>query len=172
MRFAILNRCSSNACKLSRGFALALVLGITGIHALPQSSLPGKPVIFGFITDSSGADVPKAAISLEGPDGTILHTTADQNGQFTIEAPSGDYILKASSPGFSIYKESIRLTDVTSMKRNIVLTLFNCTACVEVTPLPRPIELLDASLTSTLPLNPLPPLKLHKRLARPSRLYP
>jgi hypothetical protein len=81
------------------------VLGCTTAYSQTRPVEPARSIIVtGHVTDPTGADIPKAIISLEGSDGTNLQIPA--------------------------------------------------------------IEMLDASLTSTLPLNPLPPLKLRKHIAR------
>ncbi|RSL16031.1 hypothetical protein EDE15_1540 [Edaphobacter aggregans] len=73
--------------------------------------------------------------------------------------------MRVLSPGFATYQQSINLADATATKKDIVLQVANCSPCLEVLSGPQ-IETLDASLTSMLTLNPLPPLKLHKRTAR------
>ncbi len=120
----------------------------------------------GHVTDPSGADVPKAVIILESPKSSALQSTTDEHGHFAVEVPSGDYALKVSFPGFRTHQESLHLEDATSTERNVLLLVANCSPCVTVGPDASPIELLDVSLTSTLPLKPLPPFKPHKRIAR------
>ena len=143
---------------------LALVFALAAPQVHPQSFTAKTAAVFGFVTDTSGAAIPKAAIGLQAPDGKTIQATADENGRFTIEAPAGDYTFKVGFLGFAPHQEAIQLAAI-SIEKDIVLQVGSCTACVTVVEVP-PIELLDASLTSTLPLNPLPPLKFHERIAR------
>ena len=132
MRFAILIQRSSSSCKLFRGFALAVVFGIATIHAYPRSSAQPTAAIFGYVTDMTGAEIPKAAISLERSDGEPIRTAADERGRFVIEALPGNYILAASSQGFFTHKESIQLRNTTIIKKKIVLYVGFCSPCVTV----------------------------------------
>lgn len=153
-------RCNTRAIKLLR-IATLFFFGIPTAYSQTLSA-----GLSGHVTDQSGADVPKAVIILESPKSSALQSTTDEHGHFALEVPPGDYGLKVSSLGFRTHRESIYLADTTSIKKDIVLSLSDCTLCVEVTLVVPAIETFDASLTSTLPLNPLPPLKLPKRIAR------
>lgn len=142
-----------------------LILEITTAYSQPQSVDPHKAVVFsGYVRDPFGASIP-ATISLEDQKKIILWTMADRTGRFAIEARPGEFTLRVISSGFTTYQQSIRLDETSPIKQDIVLQISNlrddCYACV-----PPKVEPLDASLTSTLPPNPLPPLKLHKRPAR------
>jgi hypothetical protein len=143
--------------------ALLLTFAVTAAaYSQTQSAAPPKPtVVSGYVTDTNGASIPKATISLEAKEKPILWVIANQAGHFSMEARPGEYMLRVISPGFATYQQSINLADATSIKKEIVLQVANCSSCLEVVSGPQ-IELLDASLTFTLPLNPLPPLKLHK----------
>jgi hypothetical protein len=169
MRFVALIQRNSGAHKQFRLIALALILilGSGAIHADPQSSAqPSTAAIFGYVLDAENAVIPKAAITLKTPWDPPLQAIADENGHFAIRAKPGYYTLMATSPGFSTHQESIHLADATSIKKDIVLQVGHSGCGVCVTRAAAPIETLDTSLTSTLPLNPLPPLKLHKPTAR------
>jgi hypothetical protein len=167
MRFVALIQRNSGAHKQFRLIALTLILGSGAIHAGPQSSAqPSTAVIFGYVLDAENAVIPKAAITLKTPWDPPLQAIADENGHFAIRAKPGYYTLMATSPGFSTHQESIHLADATSIKKDIVLQVGHGGCGVCVTQAASPIETLDVSLTSTLPLNPLPPFKLHKHPAR------
>jgi hypothetical protein len=147
-----------------------LFLGTAAAYSQTQSVTPPKATfVSGYVTDATGASIPKATIRLEAKEKSILSVIADQAGHFAIEAQPGEYTLRVLSPGFATYQQSINLTNETSVEKDIVLQIGGGSTVLLLCPpscWPAPIQLLDASLTSTLPLNPLPPLKLHKRTAR------
>ncbi|NYF90693.1 carboxypeptidase-like regulatory domain-containing protein [Tunturiibacter empetritectus] len=149
------------ATMLSSWFAvLVLAAANTGqAHAQTAS-------IVGTVKDVTGASIPKADIRLEMPGIPRLQTVADTDGQFTVEGVPGDYMLKVSSQGFESYYQLVHLTPAAPTTMQVALSVASFSGpVVDVTPLPQ-IELLNASLTSTLPLSPLPPLKLHSRRSK------
>jgi len=91
-------------------------------------------------------------------------------GHFAIEVHPGEYILKAPYPGFRIFSASIDLDSI-SMKKDITLQVGTGSGPI-IRALSCGTEALlesncsDATLTSPIPLKPLPPLKLHKHVAR------
>ena len=140
---------------------LALILAITASYAHSQSTSNSETgAISGTITDINGAVIPKAVVSVEKLAGPHIQAIADERGHFAMEARPGDYTLKVSSPGFREHQESIHLLNATSIKEGIILQVSFCSPCVTVISISAPIEPLNASLKSTLPLNPVPPLKL------------
>jgi len=120
--------------------------------------------ITGTVTDVSGALVPKASVSLETASGPVLQAIADNEGRFAIEAKPGEYVLKASSLGFMTYRQPIHLVAATPIKKDVKLQPV-LLAGPEVVGPPQ-MELLNASLTSTLPLGALPPFKLHSKRSK------
>lgn len=143
-----------------------LFLGTAAAYSQTQSLDPLRNMVFsGHVTDATGASIPKATISLDAKGKPILLVIADQTGHFAIEARPGEYTLRVLSPGFATYHQSINFADATSIEKDIVLQVASCSPCLEVLSGPQ-IELLDASLTSTLTPNPLPPLKPHKHTDR------
>jgi hypothetical protein len=143
-----------------------LFLGTAAASSQTQSVAPPKAtVVSGYVADTTGASIPKATIRLEAKERSILSVIADQAGHFAIEARPGEYTLTVVSLGFATYQQSINLADETSIEKDIVLKIANGGCGVCVTQADPPIELVDVSLTSTLPLNPLPPFKLHKHIA-------
>jgi len=131
--------------------------------------------ITGTVTDVSGALVPKASVSLETASGPVLQAIADNEGRFAIEAEPGEYVLKASSLGFMTYRQPIHLVAATPITKDVKLQIGRGDPVVISEPVllagpevvgPPQMELLNASLTSTLPLGPLPPFKLHSRRSK------
>ena|SRR5215469_13582363 len=141
-------------------------LGIPSIYSQTRSDALHKAVAFsGNLADLTGASISGATVSLEASGHSILWTTADLTGHFVIEAHEGDYTLRVISRGFKKYEQSIHLTEG-AISKDLVLQLADGFVAVCVGPIPHQIETRDPSLTATLPLNPLPPLKLHERIAR------
>jgi hypothetical protein len=167
MRAANPTRCNTTANKRTRRVVLALALGIATPQAHPQSLTQPTATISGYVTDPSGANVPNAVIRLECSDGITAYVEAatDVNGHFSIAARPGQYILKITSPGFRNYNERLDLATGNPIKRTVVLQIATGGGITVFREDP-PIEIIQISLTSTLPLNSLPPLKLHKRIAR------
>lgn len=122
---------------------------------------PQSASLSGVVRDQSGAAIPGSNVRLKSFNGFHFHTTADRNGYFVMEVPPGNYTMIVSFMGFIPDEESIRLSEAISIKKIVTLKLGGCTECVTV--VGPPLELLDASLTSTLPLSSLPPLNLHSR---------
>jgi hypothetical protein len=58
--------------------------------------------ILGFVTDSTGAVVPSAAVTITNEEtSSTVHLTADSNGKFDAPTlPLGSYTIAASAPGF------------------------------------------------------------------------
>ena len=121
--------------------------------------------ITGILKDISGAVVPKANIALKAGNGQVLQTITDNAGDFTIESTPGVYTLTASSQGFKVFTEVVHLTANARVVEQVVLQLGYCTNCVNVTGCdlckvqPEPIQ----PLNSLLPMEPIPPFKLHPR---------
>jgi hypothetical protein len=142
----------------------AFAVLILAVAPIAQAQSP-TTTITGIITDQTGASIPKAKVNLETAilmivNGTVLQTTTDIQGRFTISAEPGYYTLSASAYGFKVMKQPIRLTEA-SLVKNISLAIDPnqqvCSPCIE--PMPY-IEPLNAFLTTTLPLYPMPPFKL------------
>ena len=164
MRPAVLIQRDPTAGKGFCRIALLLTIAVTAAaYSQTQSVAPPKAtVVSGYVTDTTGASIPKATIRLEAREKSILWVNADQAGHFAMEVRPGEYMLRVISPGFATYQQSINLAHETSIKKDVVLQVANNDCGVCVTRSAPPIETLDVSLTSTLPLNPLPRLKLHK----------
>jgi Carboxypeptidase regulatory-like domain len=142
---------------LRRWFAV-LVIAVS-CFAQAQSK---TATITGTVTDDTGAVIPKAEIALEVTNGPVLRTVTDPTGHFALEAEPGESVLKISSPGFMTVSIKVRLSAATSLSQNVKLPvagIYDGPVISESLTL----ELLNVFVTSTLPLRPLPPLKLHTR---------
>jgi hypothetical protein len=151
-----------HAFVLRRWFAV-LVIAISSF-AQAQTQIP---TITGTLTDTAGASIPKADVSLETAN-TAHQVKTDTEGRFEIAAKAGDYTLKIAAQGFTSYQKPVHLTPAASVTENIILTVGSFSGpIIGFGPQPLPIELLNASLTSTLPLSPPPSFKLRIKKSIP-----
>lgn len=153
-----------------KSFAIGL---LTVIVLLPQGRSQTVPIsaqtitVHGTVSDQTGAVIPGAQILLDSLGKGIAETIVSSEGHFSIQTELGAYVLKVSSPGFRTYQESVHWTSSTQEPMRIILQVAEgggvnpCSSlCGVSTP---PIPLLTITLSSLLPLQPLPPLRLHAR---------
>src|SRR5215471_902793 len=89
----------------------------------------------GFVTDPSGAGVPKASIRLTDSSGASYDATANKEGIYEFKAlPPGVYTLKAAAKGFALFtKENIQIVAGEQQQVNINLIIQIEEQKVEVT---------------------------------------
>src|SRR5215471_2431074 len=69
------------------------ILALTSSAAAQTASLRGQ------VTDESGAVIPGAKITLNGPPGLVKSANADSSGTYSFAGlPPGDYAVQASAP--------------------------------------------------------------------------
>lgn len=149
-------------------YMLALCLLMMAPSAQPQSASKAETAtISGTVTDTAGARVPGAGIQLAPPGTPSIQTKTDGRGEFEITAGPGEYVLQTVTPGFMTDKLPVHLSATTPTTTHIVLQLENsgCGVCISIEP--ATIKTLDASLSTTLPLTPMPPLKQASRKPHP-----
>ena len=79
---------------------LAIVLAATAMAQAPGN-------LRGIVTDPSGAAVPKASVTVTGPNGLVKVVETGNNGGYTIQGlPPGMYIIRISAPGFNLGESS------------------------------------------------------------------
>ena len=152
------------------GIALALLLlAGTTIHLSLAQTTFGS--ILGVITDSSGAPVPDAQITLTNLATTEKHTTTSSSGgtyQF-VNLPPAQYRVEAEKAGFKrITREPVVIETQTTSKIDLALQVGDVTQTVEVTAQTPLIQAENSSLgqviderkTTELPLNGRNPLNL------------
>ncbi len=95
---------SSISGRLSTLAQMALCLCLTLFAAHPAFSQADQGAITGTITDTTGAVVPNAQVSVTSADtGLVLKSTADSSGVFIFSPLKvGTYSVSASAPGFSV----------------------------------------------------------------------
>jgi len=142
------------------------VFDSSGQPISPRVTTPhNTTVLAGTVIDATGASIPTATVELDANGKPTMWITVDGAGHFVAQVPPGNYIQKVIAQGFLAYSEPIHLIENTSMRKDIVLQISSvvpCGPCVTQDLL----ETVDASLKSTLPLNRLPPLKLHRYARR------
>ncbi len=144
---------------------LLLMAGIPSAQAQTHSTADPSVTISGTVLDTSGAVIPNAEIKLTAVE-TSVATTASDQGQFSIHTKPGDYVLKVSSLGFRPYEQSIHVVSSSEEQLRVILQVCDgsrvdsCSVCFNEN---APAPLLNASLSSTIPLQYLPPLPLHRK---------
>jgi len=115
--------------------------------------------VSGTVTDVSGARVAGASIQLAHLGAPSVQTKTDDKGEFEITTGPGEYVLQTVARGFEAHKLPVHLSATTPTTIQIVLRLAResvCEPCLSIEPA---LETLDASLSATLPLIPMPPYK-------------
>ncbi len=116
--------------------------------------------ISGTVSDVSGARVPGASIQLAHPGTPSVQTKTDDKGEFEITAGPGEYVLQTVARGFAVDKLPVHLSATAPTAIQIVLQLDTASVCEPCLSIEQPpVETLDASLSATLPLMPMPPFK-------------
>lgn len=117
--------------------------------AQDSSSITGG--LNGSITDSSGAVIPGATVTLVGPQGTSRVTT-DNLGRYTVSTlRPGFYDISVEKPGFNkVQAKHSEVTVNTSSTLNLTLTVGNATTTVEVTSQAVQIDTESTAVTTTL----------------------
>lgn len=124
-------------------------------------------IVSGTVTDASGARVPGASIQLAHLGAPSVQTKTDGKGEFEITAGPGEYVLQTVARGFAAHKLPVHLSATAPTAIQIVLQLDMgsvCEPCLSIEP---PLETLDASLSATLSLIPMPPYKQASRKPHP-----
>jgi hypothetical protein len=91
----------------------ALLVILLASAFLPQAhgqSESGK--IVGTVTDQTGAQIPRATLTLTNVEnGLVLTTTANSSGELDLPGiPRGEYVAKITSPGFESQTQKITVT--------------------------------------------------------------
>src|SRR5262249_18334342 len=107
-----------------RRFLIALFAASILITPIPAQV--GTASLSGFITDSSGASVPSAAMTLKSTlQKYTRETVSSSGGVYTIPAlPPGEYELSVTAPGFApATKTGIRLSSGQASTLDVGLTV-------------------------------------------------
>lgn len=108
--------------------------------ALPALAQVDQGTITGVVTDSSGALVPGASITLTDTDtGLVLRSKADANGIYTFSPIKiGNYTVSATAKGFqTTTQENVHLDVQQRLSVNLALKPGSVSETVTVTAAPR-----------------------------------
>jgi len=156
--------------------SLPVVLVVLWSLVVPAAAQETTGTITGLVSDTSGAVVTNAEISVVnvGTNATYK-TTTNSAGNFILRTlPVGEYKLTASVPGFKRYEATNVLTQVNEITRiDIEMTVGAVSESVEVTAPVVNVNTEDASLRTVvdqrrvedLPLNGRDPVQLMRLVA-------
>jgi Carboxypeptidase regulatory-like domain len=83
---------------------LFIVWALAAIGAMMMGQTTGT--IRGTVTDPSGAAVPKANVTVTGPNNTVKSVDTDGNGAYSITGlPPGKYSIRIGAPGFNLLEK-------------------------------------------------------------------
>ena len=104
-----------------RAVFLFLVACVSCATLMAQT--PGS--LRGQVLDPSGAAVPKAAVTVTGPNGLVKVAVADNDGAYAIAGlPAGQYTIRVTATGFTLYeKAGVELTGGRPATLNINLSV-------------------------------------------------
>ena len=101
---------------------LSFALLVTTRHLRAQSAAR-ETAVTGDVSDPSGARIPHATVSLQGPHGA-RSTTSDGRGHFALAVPPGSYSLSIAAPGFAAYTTQITVDGAATTQRlNVSLAI-------------------------------------------------
>ena len=125
--------------RMCRCLTFALLLcGVLLVSILAPASVRSQTntgSVSGVITDSTGALIPGATITLTGSDGKQQTVSSDGEGRYNLpRIPAGQYTMRVTSPGFSVAEGlSIKVDAGRTTTRNVQMALAVVEQRVEVT---------------------------------------
>src|SRR5499433_978830 len=122
--------------QLSKNILKASFLCLLIFAAVASAQTPSQ--ISGRVTDKRGDAVSNARVVAVAGDQTKGETSADGAGQFTLALPPGDYELRVSADGFSVFSQRVSLN---SPQATVNVTLETATVAETVTVTPARAEL-------------------------------
>ena len=151
-----------------RNFAVVLILGLVmlGLVASSASAQTGTTSLHGVVTDSSGATVSTAKVSLSNSQqGLERETTTGSVGEYEFLAlPPGTYALSVEAPGFRKYEQTkLQLLVNLPTTMNVSLEVGSATQTVEVSAQAATLNTTDASLGIAFGENQVKELPLEGR---------
>ena len=150
-----------NIMRTGRWLALAvLLLSSMGLRVAAQS---GNARVTGTVTDSTGAAIPGATITLTDTDtNAVSKVTSSGNGDFSVDAlPIGNYHAKVEVTGFASQEQDLKLDVGTVQALKFSLSVGSETTTVNVTGAAANVDLASSDTgevitgreLSDLPLN-------------------
>src|SRR6266481_3654608 len=128
------------------------ILGVCLVLAAPMRAQVAGATISGTITDPQGGAVVGARISARAAaTGVTTDTTCNADGAFNLlNLIPGDYVVSASSSGFSTSEAKVTLTVGVKQALNFTLTVGQMTQIVEVTGAAPQVELESSTVTGNI----------------------
>jgi hypothetical protein len=100
--------------------ALTVVPQVCLHAATPGGSSGSNGRVHGVVRDAVGVAVADASVLAVGT--KVIAARTDTRGRFQMSVPPGDYILRATRPGYiSTYRESVRVLSSSALERTITL---------------------------------------------------
>ena len=148
------------------GGMLALAL-IATLGARPASGQADSGRVVGTVTDSSGAAIPQASLTLTNTaTGATLTGTSNAGGELNVSAvPAGDYTATITAPGFQTQKQDFTVRVTTSLTLNFSLKLGAESTTIEVTDAASLVNTTDPTLGETIEEKQITQLPLNGRNA-------
>jgi len=145
---------SSGRCRtISSVFAALVALGLIILTPARMWSQVSGATLSGTVSDTSGANLPQAQISVTNT-ATGVSTSTPSNSDGFYSVPNllpGSYEVKASAPGFSTaVRTGITLTVGAQQVLNLTLTVGQMTQTVQVTTEAPTVELASSTIGGVL----------------------
>ncbi len=153
------------------GRALAIRLAVLGMFLLLVTGAQGQGItgsITGTVTDTTGAAVPGATVTITQIDTNAVHTVATSDaGTYTVtQLPPGHYTVKIDKPAFKSFKQtSITLQIDQTVQISPQLSVGGSQQTVEVTDTPPAIQTEDSSVGSVIDSQAIQNTPLNGRLS-------
>src|SRR2546423_9204156 len=139
-------------CCSSLFFSLAFLLILAGAPQPLYSQTASTGTVAGVVSDSTGAVVADAAITLtDKATNTPRKTTSNETGQYIFpNVPPGTYELTVNKSGFRATKTLITVNVSTTAKVDIKLEVGSVSETVEVTATNSELQTLNATVGNTI----------------------
>ncbi len=152
---------------LKRQGAVSVLLTLALLPAAQAVAQSDSGRIVGTVTDTTGAAIPQASISLlNKATGVKLIGTSNASGELNVSAvPAGDYTATVTAPGFESETQALTVRVTTSLTLNFSLKPGAETTTVEVTGAASLVNTSDPTLGETIESKQITELPLNGRNA-------
>ncbi len=136
------------------------------IRPLHAQDLTTSAYLAGTVTDTSGAVIPNAKVTVSGVDNGVVRTvTTDENGSYTVPLlPPATYLLKVDARGFGPYQQTgITLIPDRTVKQDVQLAVGSEAQQVTVTSQAPLLNTGDANLSAEIDAKQVEDLPLNLR---------